>query len=328
MDNAFIRTMLPQIYRAQGESASKYLPERDDALIAALKDTDLSKLDLDKRLMAFSFLRNIIYYRAQVGGHIREQSYDQPEDRVYTYPFIDEAVFADDIALLRKLRGDVDYSPALKSMINEITEKTLADLLTIKDFTEALINWPTLSVEEKISIGCGALGVFSDFAKKALRIRIASMPIYLIDEADRADMETYSPKFWEGETLDEAHILCRRDAVEEIFAENFFGLILHEKIHNLMAHLALQAHEGKYALSELAGDARRSLMFRKHRILHINLIPSLYFSDPEERICFQATYRTQEILRPVIEGHIARNRCETGESRTDATSESFIPSTP
>jgi hypothetical protein len=253
--------------------------------------------------MLFAYLRNCVYAQAEEEKRLRSIAYPDPNGGSYLFEsVIQEEFFDRELATMRRLCKGLDYSAKLKTLISAIIDKTLQTLKEENEFVECIKNWNANTSEEIRTCAWGVCYVFSGHAHEILGIEINQAPLYFTDNRQFPEMCSYTPDPDKGESLADTMIFCRTDLLPSTSPEGFFSLVLHEKIHNLLTHFAYLAYD-KIPLGDecLDADACLSLTRMKYRTGYLDLIPSLYFAECEEAICYAEQRRANEFFSCLIE---------------------------
>lgn len=276
----------------QSEGKGRYYALKNHgALLKSVQNADAEQLPITSRYLIHAYLRNVIYFHARENGNFIHQTYTGPLGE-FSLRAINEKAYPLEISAMHKIKGNDDFSPFLKDAISRITASCADRLSGIAEFREDMARWSLKA--GKINLAYGYMYVFAEAANDILPFRVNKIPIFETEDVS-GNFACYAPQLGHGSEM-ELHIAVNPRDVGQMSGSAFFSLLHHEGIHGLLNQLGQSHFETPFEASDLKKDAELYAVRKKYNVT-ASEIPSLYFGDCEEVICYTNQYALLNQIR-------------------------------
>lgn len=260
--------------------------ENHDALMASLHAIDINSLTLEEKYAIFSYVRSDILYRAKRDDHLAWRTYPDLRDQPEMYS-IDESLYPTEIDFLKKIVSFIDYSATLKQRIADLTETVFDKLLQTQEFRKDYLFWDHYSLDYRIAGGQCFLNYFFANANNRFPWETQAVCLYVSeDEHMKRKFGASIPPFHliGGEV--QPCIITDPDVVIKDSASEFFSRLHHEAVHILISQMEYHHLQPGTGVTEFSEDAAKRHIHSKYFGGYLSFMPSVYFEDAEEKICY------------------------------------------
>ncbi len=270
-----------------------------DGFMDQLEHTDPENLSLEDQIAVFGYLQQYVLTQSKADGLITERSCISPiNEREYIYPAVNEEAFPREIREMTKLQARFGLSKTLKDAIANITDLTARSLDDIPEFKTYLSQWQSADHPEMTNIASGCFWVIDMHAENVFERKFSIIPLNLNVPYD-PNLPDYG---YGGPDKDKPHVLWNPGDNQHFDTSKCLSLLIHEKIHAIYGRLAaIFQKEGTLGNADLDRDAQINILRRKYNAITQSEIQSLYFTDPEEEICYANQMRIEEFLEGLLQ---------------------------